>query len=141
MNTQEILQKASIFFGNSQEEIVEKVRYGHIIQIRQFICKLARVMNQDDTEIGIILNTDRTTVINAIRRADYLYENNKDFHDSYDEFRNFVCPNSGVHLLKTIFPGQTELVKMTVSELSLVRQRLLFYDDELKHLIRKTIQR
>ena len=141
MTTHEILKAASEYSGITKEEITSRNRHSNIIEIRQFISKLSTTFGATNEDIGVVLNVDHSTISEALRRFHYRYDHNKDYHDSYEEFKQLACPTHLLDRIKNVFPGMRELTVMSVSELNQVRQRIMIYDDELKYLIRKSIQR
>ena len=85
----QLFARACKYFGNSGDEITNKVRYNSIIEVRQLIVGEARRHNISDITMAVILNCDRTTIINTGRRYEYRYENNKGFRQMSDDFAKF----------------------------------------------------
>ena len=140
VTVKQMLNAASEFFGNSPAEIIEKVRYSHIIRIRQFIMALAESLLIPDEEIAVILNMERTNVVGGRKRFHYQYENNRDYRDSYDEFKEFVVPSKIERKTFICFPGLTEYEEMSVTELTQHKLKAEHLEEYLKRLIRKKIQ-
>lgn len=143
MFTQDILEKAEDFFGNSQKEIVEKVRYTNIIKIRQFIAALANLMGEPDEQIGLVLNVDRTTVINSRRRWQFQCGADPAYAAEFDTFKYFVSPyakkSSTVKMI--CFPRQDMYVNMSTHDLIVWEDLAAKHYEMIKKQVLKRLQR
>ncbi len=139
----EVIEKASEYFGIKEEEIVYNgTKKKEIVTIRQFISALCSELKFSDDNVGVALNLDRTTILNARRRFDFQYNQYQFYKDDYDEFKDFTIP-SELKLNKKIilaFPAWDEYEKMTTHDLALVKQKINILEDHIKRIIRKRIQ-
>lgn len=91
MSAENVLTKAGIFYGLTRHQIVAKVRYANIIEIRQMIVGICVEQTDiDDDLLAVTLDCDRTTIISTRRRFQYKYEHNAEFKVEFDEFKKFV---------------------------------------------------
>ena len=141
MDPQVILNYASEFFDVSKEEITARNKKDYTVIIRQYICKCAEAFGSTHEQIAVVLNVDRSTVTMAIRRADYQCKNNRDYNDTYIEFREFVFPTKFEKKKMICFPGLDEYENMTIDTLTKWKITSEDLSDYIKRKILKQIQK
>lgn len=77
----ELIGKASELFDVHRRDILGPYRYNFLMPARFALCKALRNRGMSYPHIGRVLERDHSTVIHAIRRADYMIERDTEFAD------------------------------------------------------------
>lgn len=77
----ELVDKASELFDVHRRDILGPYRYNFLMPPRFALCKALRNRGMSYPHIGRVMGRDHSTVIHAIRRADYMIERDAEFAD------------------------------------------------------------
>ena len=77
-----IILKASELFKVHPRDIISHHRFDFVTRARFAICKALRMRGWSYAQIGRFLKRDHSTVIHAVKRADYMMEKDPDYAEA-----------------------------------------------------------
>lgn len=89
----DIIDRVSQEFKVHRRDILGRAKYNFILPARFGLCKILRERGLSYSQIGRVLDRDHTTVIYAVRRAEYMMERDKAYADKIARVVNAELEN------------------------------------------------
>lgn len=81
----DIIEKVSEAFKVHRQDILGRAKYDFILPARFALCKILYERGMSYSQIGRVLDRDHTTIMHAVRRAEYIMERDKSYAAKINE--------------------------------------------------------